>query len=262
VASAIAAALAAGVLAACGRIGFDPVGGDGARAIDGGSGTSIAFVQATPVANEPDDVSATATFSSPPRAGDLVVVAAWTFAAGTMPEASGFTDSAGNVYELASSVTTTACATGHGALAIYDAIAGSGQAALQVTYTPIGASDQEIDVMALEYTGVSALDRAAMLVTPAGTSPHMFSSGTTAALSVNNELLVGAGFSCSGSPGTVELTDDSGFTTRGERNTTQNDSPGIVGDNIVDHGGTATDTWTATYGTDNEVELGAIATFR
>ena len=90
----------------------------------------------------------------------------------------------------------------------------------------------------------------------------MFASGTTAALSANDELLVGAGFSCSGSPGPVTFTDDAGFTTRGQENTTQNGSPGIVGDKIVDQAGTATDTWTATYQTDNEVELGAIATFR
>ncbi|HEY1813876.1 MAG TPA: hypothetical protein VGG74_16100 [Kofleriaceae bacterium] len=260
-ASAIAAAIAAGVLAGCGRIGFDPLAGDGARAIDGDA-TSIAFVQTTPVANVANVGSAAVVFNAPTTAGDLLVLAAWTFAADTSPAPGGFMDGAGNVYQLASSVTTTACETGHGALAIYDTVAAGDQASLQISYAPVGTSTQEIDLIALEYRGVSALDRDASLVTPAGTSPHVFSSGTTPELSADHELLFGAGFSCSGSPGPVTFTDDAGFATRGEENGTENGSPGIVGDKIVDQGGTATDTWTATYGTDNEVELGAIATFR
>jgi hypothetical protein len=259
------AALAVGALAGCGRIGFDPVG-DAAVATGGsdaaGSAAAIAFVQATPVQNTVNASKATVTFLAPPAPGDVVVLAVWTFAGTTMPEASGFTDNAGNVYELATSVTTTACGTGAGALAIYDAVAGGDQPALQVPYAPAGSPTQNIDMMALEYTGAATLDRTAMMVTPPGTSPHMFSSGTTAALSADHELLVGVGFSCSGSPGTVTFTDDAGFTTRGQENMTENDSPGIIGDLIVDQGGTATDTWTATYQSDNEVELGAIATFR
>jgi hypothetical protein len=255
----------AGALAACGRVGFDPVG-DAAVATGGsdaaGSAAAIAFVQATAIQNTDNASQAAVTFSAPPAPGDLVVLAVWTFAGTTMPEASGFTDNAGNAYELATSVTTTSCADGAGALAIYDTVAGSGQPALAVSYTPVGTATQDIDMMALEYTGVATLDRTAMMVTPPGASPHMFSSGTTAALSADHELLVGVGFSCSGSPGTVTFTDDAGFTTRGQQNMTMNDSPGIIGDLIVDQGGTATDTWTATYQSDNEVELGAIATFR
>ena len=118
-------------------------------------------------------------------------------------------------------------------------------------------------MIALEYAGLGSatLDRMAFMVTPPGTSPQMFASGTPPALSVNDEVVVGAAFSCAGAPDLVSWADDAGFTTRGDTTNTLNGGPGIVGDKIVDQGGTYSDAWTVTYQTDNEVELGVIATF-
>ncbi len=255
--------VALATFAACGRVDF------GARAIDAhiaevaDAAPPIRFVQASTVGNA-EGSSESVMLAAPPQAGDLIVLVVWTFSAASTAAVDGFTDGEGNVYHGAIAVKTGTCAGKDGVLAMYYAtVAGSAESAVQVSYTPAGDGNQDIDMIAIEYAGLGSamLDRTASLVTPQGTSPHMFSSGATPALSVDDELLVGAGFSCSGSPGTVTFVDDAGFTTRGETTSTTNNNPGIVGDKIVDEAGTYSDTWTATYQMDNEVELGVIATF-
>jgi hypothetical protein len=252
--------------AACGRVDF------GARAVDAPSIDAIAdgavppirFVQASAVGDAVDMPSESVVLASPPQAGDLIVLVVWTFSDASTAAPDGFTDGGGNVYHSAIAVKSGACDTKDGVLAMYYAtVTGSAESPLQVSYTPAGDGSQDIDMIAIEYTGLGSamLDRTASLVTPPGTSPQMFSSGTTPALTVDDELIVGAGFSCSGSPDAVSWTDDAGFTTRGATTNTANNNPGIVGDEIVDQGGTYTDAWTVTYQVDNEVELGVIATF-
>jgi hypothetical protein len=253
--------------AACGRVDFD------GRAIDahiadvgdvGDAPPPIRFVQASQVGSSDNASSQSVVLATAPVVGDLIVLVAWTFSAASTAANDGFTDGEGNVYHSAIAVKTGVCAGKDGVLAIYYAIVTANTGApLQVSYTPAGDGTQGIDIMAIEYAGLgsAALDRTASLVTPPGTSPHMFASGTTAALSVDDELVVGAGYSCSGSPDNVMWTDDAGFTTRGQTTSTLTDNPGIVGDKIVDQGGTYSDAWTVTYQADNEVELGVIATF-
>jgi len=254
--------VALATVGACGRLDF------GAQAVDAtnadGAASSIRVVQASAVGNAAGVSTESVELATPPLPGDLIVLSAWTFAAASSPAPDGFTDGEGNVYQHAITVKSGACEAKDGVLAMYYAIVtGNAESAVQVSYTPDGDGSQEIDMIAVEYAGLGSatLDRTASLVTPPGTSPQMFASGTTPALSVEREVVVGAAFSCSGAPDTVSWVDDAGFTTRGETMNTLSGGPGIVGDKIVDQGGSYSDAWTVTYQADNEVELGAIATF-
>jgi hypothetical protein len=258
----------------CGRINFEAPGGDaagGAATGDaGGDGgpLPIAFVQATPPSIVGMVSSTTITFATRPAAGNLIVVYAWSYAIGQTGFASGgVTDTAGNPYTLAVTRATTAtgCDTiGSAAIAIYYSLpitpAGGSHV---VSVAPTGPASQEVSVIAVEYQGLVAADQITSKTTSVSVSPSAFDSGTTAMTAADHELLAAVGNPCSGSPGTIGLTDTAGFTVRAVATTTATTQPGIAADRIVTTRGTYADAWNLTFGGGGtRPALGAITTFR
>jgi len=259
----------------CGRVDFDALvtPGDG-RGIDIAAdvpASSISFIAGTPlVQTDSSGNMPAATFASPPATGHTLIAYTWSYANSSQtsyPTINAIMDSGGNTWLRLVEVETVVggCdATGSSAIAIYIALAiTAAPDPFTVQVQPLGQAAQEVALYVAEYAGVTTFDQSTGFKTPGSPSPMTFTSGTTPITTGNNELVVSLASSCSGNPGTVTWTDNSGFTMRAQENTTSSREPGIAADKIVAAVGTYSDSWTVTFpvGPANPA-LGAIATLR
>ena len=244
-----------------GLSGANDGGGD---ALDSAT-SSIAIVQLTTTTVTQNVSSATASFTLPPTAGDMIIVgmALWSTVGTNLPSGS-VTDDHGNVYQRAGLlISGMECVGGIGAVALYFApnIAASNDA-IVVNVAPQLGSQQEITFVAGEYRGVTTLDVGTTAESANLPSPQTFDSGVTAQTSHANELVVATATTCAGFPDVVSWTDDTGFTVRTAVGPTSNFSPLILADHIASSIGSFSDQWTVSYpNATTDPGIGVIATF-
>jgi hypothetical protein len=194
----------------------------------------------------------------------MIVVYAWSWAMGTTSFGpSAATDTAGNQYMEAVTRSTPNCGGGMGAVALYIAPIITSASPHTITIVPGGTGNQEIGVLAAEYSGSSqVLDQTAGKVTASGPSPYTFDSGTVT-ISTTKELLVSVASACVFTPNPIGWAEAQGFTLLGEETDQNTHSAGRAADRLVTMSGTYMDAWTITYtGGNSDQGLGVVATFR
>ena len=215
----------------------------------------IALVQSTGLFNNSSATSITATaFAANPAIGNTIVVMAWTWNPNGSPTIA-VSDSRGNAYTAAAQATTGSSGPGFQNVAIFFAPVTATGANFKVTVSTVQNSTQ-IDAVAIEYSGVGALDQqkavAGVSATATVTTPGATAAATelvVSALGINSPAML---FS--------SITPSAGFTTRAVQLQNAGDTGGGGADKIVNATGVQTNTWTASSALTQWVA--AIATFR
>lgn len=199
----------------------------------------IAFVQATPQMDQSLGSVTSAAFTKKPTVGNTIIVVAWTWSGNTAAAIPTLTDSAGNSYTtVAQSVTGPN--NGYGGIAIYSGVVRTTTNSFTVTLT-LPDSYSQIDAIAMEYSGVGAVDRTA---TVNGTATKA-SVSTGQATTYANELVI-SGFSLLAPVSNYNsISSSAGYTQRAVQLVNNGDVAGAESDKIVSSTGTQSITWTA-----------------
>ncbi len=145
----------------------------------------IASVQSTGVFQTGSGTSvASQSFAVNPKIGNTIVVLAWSWNGSSTPTITA-SDNAGNTYTSNSQVTATGNSRGWENAAVFSAPITATTGGFKVTVRA-GPNNSQIDAVAIEYSGVGAVDQKN---TATGTSSTATVS-TNAATAVNNELMV------------------------------------------------------------------------
>jgi hypothetical protein len=202
----------------------------------------IAFVQATPQMD--DALGATVTSSAFPVAptlGNSIIVVAWTWSGSTSAAIPTATDNYGNTYTIVTQGETPEDGNGWwGGVAIYSATVKSTGSNLVVTLT-LPNSYSQIDAVAVEYSGISAVDQARSVAGSAASA----SISTATATTFPNELVV-TGFALLDPADNYSyINPSSGYTQRGVQLVNSGDVAGAEGDRFATTTGIQSNTWTA-----------------
>jgi len=213
--------------------------------------SGIAFVQSTGKFNTPSGTSTTSpAFATNPVVGNRIVVLAWSYANPGPPTLTA-TDNKGNTYTSDAQATTS----GRQNAAVLSAPVTVTGASFTVTVTSAAAGSQ-IEAVAIEYSGLGALDQTG-INTGTAASPTVSTAGATGDA---NELVVSVlGID---QPGIVftSITPAAGWTDRATQLNNSANTGGEGAEKIVLSTGVQTQTWTT-----NPVSTlwaAAIATYR
>jgi hypothetical protein len=200
----------------------------------------IAFVQATPKMDQPLGASITsAAFAAKPTVGNTIIVVAWTWSGNTAAAIPAIADSAGNSYTT-NAQSVTGPNGGWGGVAIYSAPIKVTGANFKITLT-LPDSYSQIDAIAMEYSGVGAVDQVSTLN---GTAAKATVS-TSSPLTYPNELVI-TGFSLLAPASNYSsITPDAGYTQRAVQLVNAGDVAGAEGDALPNGKGVQKNTWTA-----------------
>jgi hypothetical protein len=202
-----------------------------------GGGTA-AFVQAAQGMPTACADHQTLQFDSAPTPGDAIVVYAWSWSMGTDMVPAEVSDDRLGTYPSAV-VNEIACGGANAAAAIY--FASVSAAPTRITYAAQPGSCTELEVVAVEYEGISRETDSAMGNSPCPSDPCELSTGDVATGA--STLLASVALSCAYAPSGVYLTDQAGFTPRASVTDAVSYSPGTAGDKIVHDAEPHHDTW-------------------
>jgi hypothetical protein len=200
----------------------------------------ISLTQSTGLFGNTAGITATSTaFAASPKAGDTIVVPLWTWTENLAPNIK-VTDSAGNTYTAASTATIDQSNWYESASVYYAQVVKTGSNfTVTVTLTGNDSESQE-RLVALDYTGVGAVDQANAVTGTAAAA----SVSTTAATKYANELVVSSFGVDNPADDFSTITASSGFTIRASENQNSGDTAGAGADDIVTAAGVQSTTFT------------------
>ncbi len=200
----------------------------------------IALVQSTGMFGTTAGITATSTaFTSKPAIGDTIVVLVWTWTQNTAPTIV-LSDSSGNTYTQVTQATILQGAW-YESSSVYSAPVTSTANGLKVTVaTPPNDSASQSQAVALEYSGVGAVDRVNSTTGSSATA----SVSTTAATSFLNELVVGVFGVDNPAVQFTTITPTSGYTVRAVQYQNAGATAGAGADQIVSAKAVQSITWT------------------
>ena len=203
----------------------------------------IAYVQATAKMDLTAGTTVTSSaFPANPTLGNKIVVTAWTWAYESTA-CPGVSDNYGNTYSLVTS-SLTGPNGGYGCAAIFTApVTATGsnfKVTVAFTTTGMSASDQ-IDGLAVEYSGLGTADQVATVNGAATTA----SVATSAATSAAAELVVGTFALLAPASNYTSLNASIGYTQRASQLNNAGDVVGSYADKITSSTGVQSVTWTA-----------------
>ena len=200
----------------------------------------IALVQSSGVFQTGSGTSvASQTFASNPKVGNTIVVLAWSWNGNSTPTITA-TDTAGNTYTANAQVTANANSEGWENAAVFSApitVTGSG---FKVTVRA-APNNSQIDAVAIEYSGLGAVDQKNTLTGTAATA----TISTTAATAANNELVVSSmGVLYPWLQNFGSITPSAGYTSRAMQIDNLNYTAGGGADSLSNTAGIQTIKWT------------------
>ena len=203
----------------------------------------IAYVQATAKMDLTAGTTVTSTaFPTNPTVGNKIVVAAWTWAYESTA-CPGVSDNYGNAYTLVAS-SLTGPNGGYGCAVIFAAPVTTTGSNFKVTVafkTPGMSSSDQINGLAVEYSGLGASDQVATVTGTAASA----SVATTAATSAAAELVVGTFSLLAPASNYTTLNASTGYTQRASQLNNAGDVVGSYADKITSSTGVQSVTWTA-----------------
>lgn len=199
----------------------------------------ISFVQATAQMDQALGASITSSaFATNPTVGNTVIVVAWTWSGNTASAIPTISDTAGNSYTTQAQKVTGPNG-GWGGIAIYSASVKTAAANYKITLT-LPDSYSQINAIAMEYSGVGAVDK----TTAVNGTTSTVTVATTAATTSASELVV-SGFSLLAPASNYSsITAASGYTQRAVQLVNAGDVAGSEADKIVGATGVQSNTWT------------------
>lgn len=204
----------------------------------------IAFVtgQTTALFGTTAGITTTSSaFPVKPTVGNTIVVLVWTWTE-NLAATIQVTDSAGNTYATDTQATILQSGNWYESAAVFSApmtITGSNFAV--TIKTPNNDNVSQIRAVALEFSGVGALDQTA---NPTGSTAT--STATTASTTVANELVVSAFGIDNPASNFNPISPSAGFTTAASESQNAGDTAGAGAYKIVNSIGVQTNTWTTT----------------
>jgi MSHA biogenesis protein MshQ len=200
----------------------------------------IAFVQSSSLFGNPAGITATSTaLTALPTAGDTIVVLLWTWTQNTAP-ATTVTDNAGNTY-TSNALALIHQATWYESAQVFSAPVTKTGAGFKLTINlPGNDSSSQIRAVALEYSGVGAVDQTNAVT---GTSAAA-SVATTSATSFANELVVSTFGINNPADNFTSISASAGYAIRAFEYQNSGDTAGAGADKIVNATGVQSMTWT------------------
>jgi hypothetical protein len=215
----------------------------------------IAFVQSTGLFFTGSASNITANFASTPKAGNTIVVMAWTWSGAGTPTISA-SDNKGNTYTSNAQVGSGNGSVGWENAAVLSAPVTSTSAGFAVTVRS-ALSGTQISAVAVEYSGVGSVDQTATAIGTTSTA----TLSTSAATAVDNELVVSSfGVLYPWLTSFGFLNPSSGYTLRASKLDNLNYTAGAGADNLSNTAGVQKITWTG--GSSFQNWIGVIVTFR
>jgi uncharacterized protein DUF6701 len=200
----------------------------------------IALVQSTGLFGTPAGTTTTSTaFAANPKAGDTLIVLVWTWTQNKAPSVT-VTDSAGNTYTANAQSTILQSNWYESASVFSSPIAATGSGFKITIATPGNDSSSQIRGVALEYSGVGAVDKTAGATGSSATATVATPSATTTA----NELVVSALGIDNPASLFTSISPSAGYTTRASELQNAGDTAGAGADRIVSSTGVQSITWT------------------
>ncbi len=214
----------------------------------------IALVQSTGLFENGNGNTVTGTFAAAPKVGNTIIVATWTWSGNGAPTIT-VSDSKLNTYTYNSQAASSNTGKGWGNAAIVSAPVTTTGTGFAVRVT-IPFNSSQIGAVALEYSGIAAVDK---VNTAIGTSAT--ATITTSATGFANELVIGSMEIVSPwNTNFVSLTPSTGYTVRALELNNLNFTSGLESDQIVGTAGVQSLTWTG--GITFAQWAAAIATFK
>lgn len=200
----------------------------------------IALVQSTGLFGTPAGTTTTSTaFAANPKTGDTLIVLLWTWTQNKAPAVT-VTDSAGNTYTANVQSTILQSNWYESAQVFSSPITATGSSFKVTIATPGNDSSSQIRAVALEYSGVGAVDKTAGATGSSATATVATPSATTTA----NELVVSALGIDNPAALFTSISPSAGYTTRASELQNAGDTAGAGADRIVSSTGVQTITWT------------------
>jgi MSHA biogenesis protein MshQ len=226
----------------------------------------VAFVQSTGLFTTTGGSSVTSpAFAAPPTVGNTIVVYAWSYRNASSPTLSA-SDTGPNTYVEAVQGCSPVCDDNGGGnvdhynVALLYAPVTATAANLKVTVASAHPNSQ-IDGIAIEYSGVGAVDR----TNTAGGTSATATIATTAATALGNELVASAVNVNLPNQTFASISASAGYASRGFQSNNTTNQAGGGADSVVNSAGVQSATWTGTYvggGSGFTQWQAAIATFR
>ena len=216
----------------------------------------IAAVQSSGLFGNPAGITATSpAFSANPKVGNTLVVMVWTWTENTAATIN-VTDSAGNTYTTVAQATIDQSAWFESAAVYYARVAATGPGFTVTVTMPNNDGESQSRVVAMEYSGLGALDQYATATGSAATA----SVATPAALAQPNELIVSAMGVDNPADAFSSITPSAGYTARGVELQNAGDTAGGAADQIAASAAAQSITWTTNPGLSGWAAI--IATFK
>ena len=207
-----------------------------------GSATAqIALVQSTGLFQNGNGTTVTGTFAAAPKVGNTVIVAVWTWS-GSGAAAITVSDSKANTYTYNAQAASSNTGKGWGNAAVVSApVTTTGSGFAVKVSTPFSSS--QLGAVALEYSGISAVDKTNTAIGTSGTATI-----STAATGFANELVIASLEIVSPwNTDFISLTPTTGYTVRAVELDNLNYTSGLESDQIVSPTGVQSITWTGGY---------------
>ncbi len=200
----------------------------------------VAFVQSTGLFGNPAGITASSSaFAANPKVGDTIVVLLWTWSENTAP-ATTVSDSAGNTY-TSNALAIIDQSAWYESAQVFSAPVMSTGAGFKVTVNmPGNDSVSQSRAVALEYSGIGAVDKTNAVTGTAGAA----SVATATATSYANELVVSAFGVDNPADNFSSIAPSAGFTTRAFEYQNSGDTAGAGADKIINATGVQSNTWT------------------
>ncbi len=216
----------------------------------------VALVQSSGLFGNPAGITATSpAFSTNPVVGHTIVVLVWTWSENTAATIN-VTDSAGNTYTSVTQATIDQAAWFESAAVFYTQVASTGSGFTVTVTMPNNDSASQSRVVALEYSGIGAVDQYAAATGSSSTA----SVATPGALSQPNELVVSAMGIDNPADLFNSIAPSAGYTTRGTELQNAGDTAGGAADQIATTAAAQSITWTTNPGLSGWAAV--IATFK
>jgi hypothetical protein len=200
----------------------------------------IAFVQSSGLFGNPAGITATSSaLASAPKVGDTIVVLVWTWSQNTAPKTT-VTDTAGNSY-TSNALAIIDQSNWYESAQVFSAPVTKTGSSFTVTVTmPGNDSASQSRAVALEYSGVGAVDQTNAVT---GTSAAA-TVATSAATTLANELIVSAFGIDNPADNFSSIVPSAGYTSRAVEYQNAGDTAGGGADKIIAATGVQSITWT------------------
>jgi uncharacterized protein DUF6701 len=200
----------------------------------------VAFVQSSGLFGNPAGITATSTaLAALPKVGDTIVVLVWTWTQNTAP-ATTLTDSVGNTY-TSNTRALILQANWYESAQVFSAPVAKTGAGFKLTINlPGNDGSSQIRAVALEYSGVGAVDQTNAVTGATATA----TAATPMATSSANELVVSAFGINNPAANFSSISASAGYTIRAFEYQNAGDTAGAGADKIVNVTGVQSNTWT------------------